>query len=142
MHDELAARPWAAELLTADDLLGESALWMVEAMLGGARDCGCTPEQAVDLYRHVWYYTIGEILIRVNTQRRRASDDRPTYRDTVFSNLDAAHLPQPVGRRGSVAGPHRTQHLSGGAGRRVTGTGHALTPKNGGRLRPPESILP
>jgi AcrR family transcriptional regulator len=92
MHDELAARPWAAELLTADDLLGESALWMVEAIVGGARDAGCTPEQAVDLYRSVWYYTIGEILVRVHARRRRA-DERPTYRDTVVGKVAPADLP-------------------------------------------------
>lgn len=92
MHDELAARPWAAELLTADDLLGESALWMVEAMLGGAQGAGCTPEQSVDLYRSVWYYTIGEILVRVHARRRRA-DERPTYRDAVVGGVDSAELP-------------------------------------------------
>lgn len=93
MHDELARRPWAVDLLTADDLMGESALWMVEAILGGARDCGCTPEEAVDLYRHVWYYTVGELLVRAHSHRRRANDDRPTYRDTVFTTLDAGRLP-------------------------------------------------
>jgi AcrR family transcriptional regulator len=93
MHDELAARPWAAELLTADDVMGESALWMVEAILDGARECGCTPPQAVDLYRNVWYYTIGEILVRAHSHHRRATDERPTYRDTLFGDLDATRLP-------------------------------------------------
>jgi AcrR family transcriptional regulator len=93
MHDELAARPWAAELLTADDFMGESALWMVEAILGGARDHGCTPEQAVDLYRNVWYYTIGEILVRAHSNRRRSTNTRPTYRDALFTDLDATRLP-------------------------------------------------
>lgn len=93
MHDALAARPWAAELLTADDLLGESALWMVEAILAGARDAGCTPERAVDVYRSVWYYTIGEILVRVHARRRRSVDERPTYRDTVVGKVDPAELP-------------------------------------------------
>lgn len=92
MHDGLAAWPQAAELLTADDLLGESALWMVDTIVGGALDCGCTPEQAVDLYRGVWYYTIGEILVRARAGRR-AAQDRPRYRDMIFENLDASRFP-------------------------------------------------
>ena len=92
MHDSLAAWPQAVEVLTADDLLGESALWMVETMVGGALDCGLGPEQAVELYRNIWYYTVGEILIRVRAGRR-AEEDRPRYRDTVFARLDAARYP-------------------------------------------------
>ncbi|TCO50890.1 TetR/AcrR family transcriptional regulator [Actinocrispum wychmicini] len=92
IHDPMAAWPQLAEVLTADDLLGEAALWMVDAIVGGAMDCGCTPEQAVDLYRNVWYYTIGEILVRAHSARRR-TDERPTHRDTVFSALDESRLP-------------------------------------------------
>ncbi|MEU4524823.1 TetR/AcrR family transcriptional regulator [Amycolatopsis sp. NPDC024027] len=92
MHDALAARPELAEVLTADDFLGESALWMVEAIVGGALGCGCPPERAVELYRNVWYYTIGEILVRARAARR-AAEDRPRYRDRVFAALDGARFP-------------------------------------------------
>ncbi|MEV6646988.1 TetR/AcrR family transcriptional regulator [Amycolatopsis sp. NPDC051371] len=92
MHASLAAWPQAVEVLTADDLLGESALWMVEAMVGGALDCGLGPERAVELYRNVWYYTVGEILVRVRAGRR-AGEERPRYRDTVFAGLDATEFP-------------------------------------------------
>jgi AcrR family transcriptional regulator len=93
IHDALAAWPSIAEILTADDLLGESALWMVDTIVGSAVDCGCTTEQAVDLYRSIWYYTVGEILVRANAARRRADPERPTYRDAVFSRLDRSRLP-------------------------------------------------
>lgn len=92
MHDSLAAWPQAVEVLTADDLLGESALWMVEAMVGGAIACGRTPEQAVELYRNIWYFTVGEILIRARAGRR-AGEGRPRYRDTVFVKLDESRFP-------------------------------------------------
>ena len=92
MHDALAALPWVVEVLTADDLLSESALWMVEAMVGGAVECGCTPEQAVVLYRSIWYYTVGEIMVRAAAARRR-TEDRPIHRDTVFTSLDPQALP-------------------------------------------------
>lgn len=93
MHDSLSGWPRVAELLTADDLVGRSALWMVDAMVGGALDCGCTQEQAVDLYRGIWYYTVGEITVRANAARRRAADERPVHRDAVYREIDAAELP-------------------------------------------------
>ncbi|WP_433323474.1 TetR/AcrR family transcriptional regulator [Spirillospora sp. CA-294931] len=93
MHDALADWPWVAEILTADDLTGESALWMVETIVGGAVELGLTPERAVDLYRGVWYFTAGEILIRANAARRRAEPPRAIRRDEVFRELDAARYP-------------------------------------------------
>ena len=95
MHDALAAWPWAAEILTADGfvgLLGEPALWMVETIVAGALDYGCTPLQAVDAFRGIWYYTVGEILVRAHSARRRA-DERP-WRDIDFSNFDPSRLPR------------------------------------------------
>ncbi|GLY70984.1 TetR/AcrR family transcriptional regulator [Amycolatopsis taiwanensis] len=93
MHDVLAARPWIVEVLAADDLLGESAVWLVEAILAGAVDSGSDPTQAVHLYRNIWYFTAGEILIRANSARRRAQHDRPAYRDQVFGRLDETDYP-------------------------------------------------
>lgn len=93
MHDGIAAWPGLADLLITDDVLGESALWMVDTIVGGAINCGCTHAQAVFVYRTIWYYTAGEILVHAHTARRRAQDDRPTYNETVFGNLDAAKLP-------------------------------------------------
>ncbi|OXM61860.1 TetR/AcrR family transcriptional regulator [Amycolatopsis vastitatis] len=92
MHDSLAAWPEIVEVLTADDVLGESALWMVEGIVGGALGCGCTPERAVAVYRDIWYYTVGEILVRARAGRR-AAQDRPRYRDSVFGSLDSARFP-------------------------------------------------
>lgn len=94
MHDGLATWPWVVEALTADDVFGESALWMVEAMVAGAVDAGCTPQQAVELYRHVWYYTAGEILVRTRAVRRRTESGTPSFSDDVFSTLDSDELPQ------------------------------------------------
>lgn len=93
MHDGIAAWPQLADVLIADDIIGESALWMVDAIVGGAIGCGCTQEQAVDLYRAVWYYTAGEILVHAHTSRRRAADARPTYSQQVFGELNADELP-------------------------------------------------
>jgi AcrR family transcriptional regulator len=100
MHDTLAAWPWAAEILTADGfvgLLGEPALWMVEAIVAGAIDEGCTPAQAVSLFRSVWYYTVGEILVRAHSDRGRDDGRRPPYRDIDFGGFDAERLPRLAG---------------------------------------------
>ena len=38
---------------------------------------GCTPEQAVDVFRGLWYYTVGEALVRARTARRRTPPSGP-----------------------------------------------------------------
>ncbi|MEU0007631.1 TetR/AcrR family transcriptional regulator [Streptomyces sp. NPDC006314] len=96
MHDALAAWPWAAEILTVDGFVGlldESALWMVEAIVSGAGDCGCTPARAVEVFRSIWYYTVGEILVRAHSVPRRADDERTISRQTAFSGLDPSQVP-------------------------------------------------
>ncbi|AYY14387.1 TetR/AcrR family transcriptional regulator [Actinobacteria bacterium YIM 96077] len=96
IHDALADWPWAAEVLTADGFiarLGESALWLVETILAGAIDHGCTPEQAVHVFRNIWYYTVGEILVRAHSHRRRAGNERPADRGAFFSSLDESRMP-------------------------------------------------
>jgi AcrR family transcriptional regulator len=97
IHDSLAAWPWAAEVLTADGFLGrldEPALRMVEAIVAGAADCGCTPEQAVDVFRDIWYYTVGEILVRARSDRLRSGAAPPARREPFFGDIDAARLPR------------------------------------------------
>ncbi|WP_307848632.1 TetR/AcrR family transcriptional regulator [Microbispora oryzae] len=96
LHDALAFWPWAAEVLTVDGFVGlldESALWMVEAIVAGAHDHGCTQAQAVDVFRGIWYYTVGEILVRAHSARRRAGDEHPADRGAFFGGLDASQVP-------------------------------------------------
>ncbi|WP_433222948.1 TetR/AcrR family transcriptional regulator [Dactylosporangium sp. CS-047395] len=71
MRDALAAWPWGVEVVTTDGFvarLSDSALWMVEAIVAGAADHGCTPERSVDVFRHLWYYTVGEVLVRARSR--------------------------------------------------------------------------
>ncbi|WP_329172238.1 TetR/AcrR family transcriptional regulator [Streptomyces sp. NBC_01477] len=97
IHDALAAWPWAAEVLTTDGFiarLGDSALWLVETIVAGAIDHGCTPEQAVHVFRSLWYYMVGEILVRAHSARTRANNERPDYIDDFISSLDSSQLPR------------------------------------------------
>lgn len=93
MHDALADWPWAAEILTTDGFVGlldESALWMVEAILAAAEDHGCTAEQAVYVFRSIWYYTVGEILVRSHSAHWLVGGERPAFR----ASFDAQQVPR------------------------------------------------
>jgi hypothetical protein len=70
---------------------------MVEAIVAGADDHGCTSAQAVYVFRSIWYYTVGEVLVRAHSPHRRADDRRPAYRES----FDASRVPHlaAIGRR-------------------------------------------
>ncbi|MBO3743505.1 TetR/AcrR family transcriptional regulator [Actinoplanes flavus] len=65
LYELLAERPWIVEVLTGKDLIGPSALWIVEAMIGAAADHGCSDDDAVYVYRTIWFYIVGDLVIRV-----------------------------------------------------------------------------
>lgn len=91
MHDALAAWPWAAEVVTTDGLLGlvgEPLTGMVETIVAGAVDCGCTREQAVHVFRSIWYYTVGELLVRIHS-----AGGRTALRDVDFTGFDPSRTP-------------------------------------------------
>lgn len=97
LHEALAAWPWAADVLTVDGfvgLLGEPALWTVETIVAGAVDAGCTLEQAVEVFRSVWYYTVGEILVRAHSARAKADGTRPTSGAGFLGRVDPSRLPR------------------------------------------------
>jgi len=97
LHDALAAWPWAAELFTIDGFVGrldESALQLVELSVAASIECGCTQRQAVELFRSVWYYTVGEILVRANSGRRRPSEVPPPQHRGFLGHVDPKRLPQ------------------------------------------------
>ena len=91
IHDGLAAWPWAAEVLTTDGFiarLGDSFLWLVETILAGVVDAGCPQEQTVRIFRSIWYYTVGEILVRAHTRHRKMDEEDPTCLNPYFGNAD------------------------------------------------------
>lgn len=97
IHDSLATWPWAAEILTVDGFLGRlggPALQVVETIVDAAVECGCTPVQAVGLFRSIWYYTVGEILVRAHSTHGPAGGEQAARRETFFSGLDPDRLPR------------------------------------------------
>ncbi|MEC3917622.1 TetR/AcrR family transcriptional regulator [Nocardia sp. CDC160] len=94
MHDTLAQVPWIVEILTADDLLSPAALWYTETIIDSAVNCGLTLDDAVHTYRSIWYYTAGEILVHAAAAHRRATDERPTFRDQLIAGVDPQAMPR------------------------------------------------
>ncbi len=93
IRDTLAALPWATEVLATDGFLarlGGRAVQMVEAIVATAIAAGASQEDAVALFRNIWYLTVGEIQVRART------DSRPEARDaraSRFADLDAEATP-------------------------------------------------
>jgi AcrR family transcriptional regulator len=97
LHESLAAWPWAAEVLTTDGfvaVMDEGALWTVETIVDGSIDGGCTPEQAVEVFRSIWYYTVGEILVRAHSARARSDGTSRAPDEGFFGDLDPSRLPR------------------------------------------------
>ncbi|MBF6139262.1 TetR family transcriptional regulator [Nocardia farcinica] len=93
MHEVLSARPWIVEVLTRGDLFGISALWVAETIVDAACAYGLAPADAVGVYRTIWHYTAGEIIVRTGSARR-AAEGRPTFREQVFADLDPDVYPR------------------------------------------------
>ncbi|GIJ09811.1 TetR/AcrR family transcriptional regulator [Micromonospora andamanensis] len=93
LYDLLAERPWTVEVLASDNLIGPSALWIVEEMLDAAVDHGHSTDDAHLVYRTIWYYIVGNLLIRGTDVRRR---DRAgtAHRDEVAADLTTATHPR------------------------------------------------
>ncbi|RBQ15008.1 TetR/AcrR family transcriptional regulator [Spongiactinospora rosea] len=93
LYELLAERVWIVEVLTADDLTAPSALWFVDEMIGAAIACGHTPEQAVYIYRTIWFYIVGDLIIRVHGERRRSRATGPTPENKVIAEVDGGTHP-------------------------------------------------
>ncbi|MEV4279102.1 TetR/AcrR family transcriptional regulator [Actinoplanes xinjiangensis] len=102
LYELLAERPWIVEVLTGDDLIGPSALWIVEVMVGAAADCGLTEDEAFYVYRTIWFYIVGDLIIRVTGGRRRARTGA-AHQDEVVAGLTADDHPRLVSLSGRWA---------------------------------------
>ncbi|RZS29662.1 TetR family transcriptional regulator [Herbihabitans rhizosphaerae] len=93
LYELLAERAWIVEVLAAGDLFAPSALWFVESMIGAAVDHGCTTEQAVEVYRAIWHYILGNLIIRVISARRRSRTDTPVYGNEAIAQMSIGTYP-------------------------------------------------
>lgn len=84
LYEELSKRLWIVEVLTAEDLVAPAAMWFVEAMIDAAIEYGHTPDRAVHIYRSVWFYIVGSLIIRARSARRAG---RQVHQDEVIGAL-------------------------------------------------------
>ncbi|WP_197321928.1 TetR/AcrR family transcriptional regulator [Saccharomonospora sp. NB11] len=94
LHELLSEHLWIVDVLTGDDLIGPSALWIVEEMIDAAVEAGCTLDEAFHVYRAIWYYIVGDLIIRLNRTRRRARSTTPVHQNEVVANLTAGTHPR------------------------------------------------
>ncbi|MFI9804306.1 TetR/AcrR family transcriptional regulator [Streptomyces sp. NPDC052301] len=94
LHDVLAQYAYLDEILASPDLLAVSSVWIMEALLDAAVQCGLTLEQAAQAHQVIWHYTVGLLKIRNTRRRHHAELNRPTQREQVFATLPAAEFPR------------------------------------------------
>lgn len=92
MRDGLARYPWVVDVLAQGDLIAPSILWLLEAIVSGFIACGLTAEQAVEGYRAVWQFTVGELIIRRGLDRTAALG-RPPFVLGVLTGVDPREFP-------------------------------------------------
>ena len=92
MRDGLAQYPWVVDVLAQGDLIAPSILWVIEAIVAGFIACGLTEEQAVEGYRAVWQFTVGELIIRRGLDRTAALG-RPPFVVGVLTGVDPQEFP-------------------------------------------------
>ncbi|MFH8798211.1 TetR/AcrR family transcriptional regulator [Streptomyces sp. NPDC017936] len=94
LHDVLAQYPFLNEILASPDLLAVSALWVMEALLDAAVECGLTLEEAAQAHQAIWHFTVGVLLIRTTSRRHHAELTRPTRREQAFATLSSDAFPR------------------------------------------------
>ncbi|MDX3525580.1 TetR/AcrR family transcriptional regulator C-terminal domain-containing protein [Streptomyces sp. ID05-39B] len=94
LHDVLARYPFLHEILASPDLLAVSALWVMEALLDAAVECGLPLEEAAQAHQAIWHYTVGVLLIRTTSHQHHAELTRPTQRERAFATLSPDDFPR------------------------------------------------
>jgi AcrR family transcriptional regulator len=92
MRDGLARYPWVVDVLAQGDLIAPSILWVIEAIVSAFIACGLSESEAVDGYRAVWQFTVGELIIRRGLDRTAALGRAPFVLQ-VLTDVDPHQLP-------------------------------------------------
>ncbi|MEV0373860.1 TetR/AcrR family transcriptional regulator [Streptomyces sp. NPDC050636] len=72
MHRAFVDNPWVVPVVARGELVGLSAVWMTEEIIGALIDSGLGREQAFWTHQTIWYYTAGQTL---HTPPREPSQD-------------------------------------------------------------------
>ncbi len=70
LHDGLARWPWVVHALVRSDTVATNVLPEIEAILAASVAAGLSVEAAAQLYRVVWQYTVGELMVQQSAAGR------------------------------------------------------------------------
>lgn len=102
VFDVLVADRWIADVLRSGNRGGAGALWLVDRILGAARECGLSPADGMLMYRALWNYTLGAVLNLAAMLPRPEGDPSPmTLR---VNEIGADALPDLVAAAGQRQG--------------------------------------
>ncbi|MFI7004495.1 TetR/AcrR family transcriptional regulator [Nocardia sp. NPDC050175] len=93
LYEGLAERLWIIEVLASDPVVVPAAMGMVEMIIAAAVEYGCTTEEAVDVYRTIWYYIVGDLIVRASRERRQARLAASSVTEPGIAQLELAELP-------------------------------------------------
>lgn len=77
LHDGLARYPWVVEALVQSDTVAVSVLPEMEAILEASLASGLQLDEAAKLYRLVWQYTVGELMLTLSAAGRATARTSP-----------------------------------------------------------------
>lgn len=77
VFDVLVADRWIADVLRTGNRGGAGALWLVDRILGAARELGLSPAEGMAMYRGLWNYTLGAVLNVASVAPRPDGDPSP-----------------------------------------------------------------
>ncbi|MER7958874.1 TetR/AcrR family transcriptional regulator C-terminal domain-containing protein [Streptomyces sp. NPDC096030] len=113
LHEMLANCPWAVDALPPEGRVGAPARRIVETMIDAAVACGMNHDRARHAYRVIWYYTLGELLVRFGRERARRQGDSTPWERAMLS-LDPAAFPLLAGLGGQLTEIAGTGHYRRG----------------------------
>ncbi|MEU0984745.1 TetR family transcriptional regulator [Streptomyces griseus] len=111
LHDMFVGCPWIAEVLTADDLMTVSGLWVVESLIDSCVECGLGPEAAVYCYRVIWHYTVGRLVVPTVPSQPRPRPERAAgrVRPATVLPLENRAAVERTERTGNPESTHRQE---------------------------------
>jgi AcrR family transcriptional regulator len=80
LHDGLATSPWVVHALVESDTVAVSVLPTIDAILEASIACGLTLDSSAVLYRLVWQYTVGELILQASAEGRTTPKTSPVLR--------------------------------------------------------------
>ncbi len=80
LHDGLAKYPWVVQALVESDTIAISVLPIMDAIIEASVAVGLTLESSATLYRLVWQYTVGELILAASAEGRTTPKTSPVLK--------------------------------------------------------------